>query len=63
MRRLPRLTLAILIASCWAASAPGQDNDPFAANVRSTPALTPAEEQKSFHLQPGFKIERFASDP
>ncbi len=41
----------------------GQDDDPFAANIRATPALTPAQEQKSFHLPPGFKIELFASEP
>lgn len=63
MRRLPHLTIAALIASCWVAQAPGQNDDPFAANIRSTPALTPAEEQKSFHLPPGFKIELFASEP
>lgn len=63
MRLLQRLTIVALVAACWVASAFGQDNDPFAANIRSTPALSPAEEQKSFHLPPGFKIEIFAAEP
>ncbi len=44
-----------------AAKAP--TDDPFAQNVRTTPALTPAEEQKTFHLPPGFQIHLIASDP
>jgi putative heme-binding domain-containing protein len=53
----------VLAAACWCAQSRGQNDDPFAADIRTTPALTPAEEQKSFHLPPGFKIELFASEP
>jgi len=37
--------------------------DPFAENVRTTPALTPEQEQKSFHLPPGFEIQLVAAEP
>ncbi len=37
--------------------------DPFAAQVRPTDPLTPALEQKSFHLPPGFEAQLFASEP
>jgi putative heme-binding domain-containing protein len=37
--------------------------DPFKAHVRPTPPRSPAEEQRGFHLPPGFQIELFASEP
>jgi putative heme-binding domain-containing protein len=37
--------------------------DPFVANVRPTEALTPEQEQKTFHLPPGFEIQLFAAEP
>ncbi|MEO7300261.1 MAG: PVC-type heme-binding CxxCH protein [Verrucomicrobiota bacterium] len=37
--------------------------DPFAEIVRKTEPLTPAEEQKTFHLPPGFEIQLVASEP
>jgi hypothetical protein len=37
--------------------------DPFAAQVRPTEPLSPAEEQKTFHLPPGFEVRLFASEP
>src|ERR1700704_2120314 len=37
--------------------------DPFAENVRTTPALTPEQEQKGFRLPPGFEIQLVAADP
>src|SRR6266536_4781541 len=37
--------------------------DPFAENVRPTEALSPEQEQKSFHLPPGFEIQLVASEP
>src|SRR5207247_8860288 len=37
--------------------------DPFAENVRTTPWQTPQNEQKSFHLPPGFEIQLFAAEP
>ncbi|MEK7674827.1 MAG: HEAT repeat domain-containing protein [Verrucomicrobiota bacterium] len=37
--------------------------DPFAENVRTTPWLSPEQEQKTFHLPPGFDIQVFAAEP
>src|SRR5213079_1619194 len=37
--------------------------NPFAENVRPTEALTPEQEQKSFHLPPGFEIQLVAAEP
>src|SRR2546428_13429042 len=37
--------------------------DPFAENVRPTEALTSEQEQKSFHLPPGFEIQLVAAEP
>src|SRR5437867_4948941 len=37
--------------------------DPFAENVRPTEALMPEQEQKSFHLPPGFVIQLVAAEP
>src|SRR6266567_6676524 len=37
--------------------------DPFAENVRPTEPLSPEQEQKSFHLPPGFEIQLVASEP
>src|SRR5262245_26710115 len=37
--------------------------DPFKAHVRPTPPRSPAEEQRGFHLPPGFQIQLFASEP
>jgi len=35
--------------------------NPFAEIIRKTEPLTPAEEQKKFHLPPGFEIQLVAS--
>lgn len=37
--------------------------DPFAENIRKTDPRTAADEQKSFHLPPGFEIQLVASEP
>lgn len=37
--------------------------DPFAEGVRTTPFLSPADEQKAFKLQPGFEINLVAAEP
>ncbi|HEV8606445.1 MAG TPA: PVC-type heme-binding CxxCH protein [Tepidisphaeraceae bacterium] len=37
--------------------------DPFAENVRTAPPRTPEEQQKMFHLPPGFEIQLVASEP
>src|SRR3954469_10926554 len=54
----------ILLISCVCfglGSAFGQD--PFAENIRKSEPLTPEQEQKSFHLPPGFEIQLVASEP
>jgi putative heme-binding domain-containing protein len=38
-------------------------NDPFAEGVRPTPWQKPGDEQKAFHLPPGFEIQLVASEP
>jgi putative heme-binding domain-containing protein len=37
--------------------------DPFAAGVRPTDPLTPEQQQKTFHLPPGFEIQLVAAEP
>ena len=54
--------LLLLSAVCVSNSIWAQD-DPFRAHVRPTDPLTPAEEQKSFQLPPGFEIQLVASEP
>jgi putative heme-binding domain-containing protein len=39
------------------------DADPFKEPVRSTAPLSPQEQQKTFHLPPGFEIQLVASEP
>jgi len=50
------VTLAAPIASAATA-------DLFAAGVRTTEPLTPAEQQKTFKLPPGFQIQLVAAEP
>lgn len=38
-------------------------SDPFAENVRTTDPLSPADQQKTFHLPPGFVVDLVASEP
>ena len=57
MRRLTIYTIWII----WSASALAAD--PFAENVRTTPPLSPADEQRSFHLPPGFEMQLVAAEP
>ena len=54
-----RIALGVLVAA--AASVFGAD--PFGQAVRPTEPLTPAEQAKTFHLPPGFKIALVAGDP
>src|SRR5436190_247924 len=58
------LLLVLLAPGPWPLTAglPAQD-DPFAAGVRTTPRLSPAEEQKQFKLPPGFEINLVAAEP
>jgi putative heme-binding domain-containing protein len=63
-----RLTRSLRIhaaatALLLAAAATTVGADPFAENVRTTPALSPEEQRKAFHLPPGFEITLVASEP
>jgi putative heme-binding domain-containing protein len=57
------LLLLLLVTGYWlpAAGTQAQD-DPFAAGVRTTPWLSPADEQKLFKLPPGFEIQLVAAE-
>ncbi|MBI2928002.1 MAG: c-type cytochrome [Verrucomicrobia bacterium] len=52
------LSLAALLAATGLHAA-----DPFAENVRTTEPLTPEQQQKTFHLPPGFEIQLVAVEP
>ena len=54
--------LALLLLSLFPIAARSED-DPFAAGVRTTPWLKPADEQKAFKLPPGFEINLVAAEP
>src|SRR5438034_7157232 len=56
MRRLSIVLLLLALAPVHAA-------DPFAEYVRSADPKSPAEEQKVFHLPPGFEIQLVAAEP
>lgn len=56
-------THALILAALTLAGARVQAADPFEDIIRKTEPLTPAEEQKKFHLPPGFVIELVASEP
>src|SRR5262245_44415889 len=58
-------TIALLLLTCLFIAplpCPAQE-DPFAAGVRTTPWLSPAEAQKQFKLPPGFEINLVAAEP
>lgn len=42
---------------------PDVDEDQFAKHIRTTEALSPAEEKAAFTLPPGFEIQLFAAEP
>ena len=55
------LQLGPVLLSLWAA---GSESDGlFLAHVRTTEPLTAAEQQKTFHLPPGFEIQLVAAEP
>jgi putative heme-binding domain-containing protein len=58
MRSLFTAVTCILLCASYS---PGQD--PYSSFVASTNPRTPAEEQKCFHLPPGFEIELVAAEP
>ena len=52
------VTFLILLGGLNAA-----ENDPFAATIRPSEPRTPVEEQRSFRVPPGFRIQLFAAEP
>jgi hypothetical protein len=56
------LRRCLVICAClgWLIAAVRADAPPL---VAPTEALTPAEQQKLFHLPPGFEIQLFAHEP
>jgi len=58
--RLPALSWTLLLVLTTTLS--GAD-DPFAAGVRTTDPLTPEQEQKTFHLPPGFEMQLVTTEP
>ena len=57
------LNCAVAHGSAMDFRKPGEKDDPFAQDIRKTNALTPQQEQKTFHLPPGFEIQLVASEP
>ena len=56
--------LAGCLAVCFAlVGGEAVADDPFAAGVRPTDALTPEEELKAFRVPPDFRMELFAAEP
>lgn len=53
----------LLLALLACVSRIGLAADPFAEGVRTTPWLSPEDEQKAFKLQPGFEISLVAAEP
>ncbi len=61
-RATPAL-LTLLIAAPAYQNVRAQGNNPFSEIVRKTEPLPPEQEQKKFHLPPGFQIELVAAEP
>src|SRR6478752_4579865 len=63
--RTPHSALLLFTLSpllCSPSPCVSQD-DPFGAGVRTTPWLSPADEQKQFKLPPGFEVNLVAAEP
>ena len=54
--------ILLLITLCGATGLSAA-NDPFAENVRTTEPLPPEQQQKTFHVPPGFEIQLVAAEP
>lgn len=57
------LTAAEPAGDSIGAAEPGTDRAIYGQGVRETPWLTPEDEQKTFHLPPGFEARLFAAEP
>lgn len=58
-----RSSMALMLAVLGVVSISKGAVDPFQENIRPTDALTPQEEEKAFHLPPGFEIHLVTSEP
>lgn len=58
---IPRGTLGLSLAILFALNTSAAE-DPFKAGVRPTPKLSPAEQEKTFTVPEGFKIQLFAAE-
>ncbi|HLN28528.1 MAG TPA: PVC-type heme-binding CxxCH protein [Gemmataceae bacterium] len=56
-------TFLLVCATVWLGSTAYGQQDPYGDFIARSKPLTPAEEQKRFHLPPGFEIELVASEP
>lgn len=63
VRPITRLALLLLVAASLLSIRSTVAQDPFAAVVRPTEPLTPAEQLENFQLPPGFEIQLFAAEP
>src|SRR5436190_9648882 len=59
----PMKYIACTIVALMAAPALFAAGDPFAEGVRTTDPLTPDQQQKTFNLPPGFKVQLVAAEP
>lgn len=59
---LSRFRWVLGVAALWVLRGLAAE-DPFAANVRPTEPLAPADQQKMFELPPGFEIQSVAQEP
>ena len=60
---MKHLSLVFVVVLLACVSRELQGADPFAEGVRTTPWLSPADEQKAFKLQAGFEINLVAAEP
>src|SRR5438105_2187244 len=60
--KIARGVIFVLFTALPPASLAAQD-DPFAAGVRTTPWMSPADEEKAFRLPPGFEVNLVAAEP
>ncbi|MDX1945819.1 MAG: c-type cytochrome [Pirellulaceae bacterium] len=61
--RNPQSAIGLILGIIALAAPAAAQENPFAAGVRTTPWLSPADEQKQFQLPPGFEINLVAAEP
>jgi putative heme-binding domain-containing protein len=63
MRSAILCTAALVLVGFVGVGHTQDKKDPYAEHIASTEPRSPAEEQKGFHLPPGFEMQLVASDP